>query len=78
MRRSRLAPSERRMAEFILAGCGTGQLQAGDIGAGDDQHHPDGDHDEQNGELQSAVLLRGRGNGEPGQTSAVAGLLNSE
>jgi hypothetical protein len=48
-------------AQFILAGCGTGQLQAGDIGAGDDQHHPDSDHDEQNGVLQSAVQLEREG-----------------
>ena len=52
-------------AQFALAGGSTRELQAGDIGAGDDQHHSDGDHDEQNGEFQSAVQLAGKGRARP-------------
>jgi hypothetical protein len=52
-------------AEFTLAGGSTRELQAGNIGAGDDQHHPDGDHDEENGELQSAVQGAGERRARP-------------
>ena len=51
--------------QFILAGGSTRELQAGDIGAGDDQHHSDGDHDEQNGELQSAIQVAGERRARP-------------
>jgi hypothetical protein len=60
------AGTERKaQAEFTLAGGSTRELQAGNVGTRDDQHHPDGDHDEENGELQSAVQGAGERRARP-------------